>query len=166
MLKRLLIFVVAFLVPLQLSYMIGDEMRDKLLQQLKRDEGFVDHAYQDHLGYWTIGIGRLIDGRRGGRITEEEALYLLNNDVERFEKEVDKALPWVKNLDEARKGVILNMAFNLGIQGLLGFKNTLAKVQAGEYAEAAKNMLASKWAYQVGNRAIRLAKQMETGTWQ
>lgn len=141
-------------------------MRDKLLQQLKRDEGFVDHAYQDHLGYWTIGIGRLIDGKKGGRITEEEALYLLNNDVDRFHAGVKEALPWFESLDEARQGVILNMAFNLGLKGLLSFKNTLAHIEAGNYTEAAKNMLQSKWAYQVGNRALRLAKQMETGQWQ
>ncbi len=165
MLKRLLLTVV-LLCPLPLSYTVGDLMKDKLLQQLKRDEGFVDHAYQDHLGYWTIGIGRLIDRRKGGKITEDEPLYLLNNDVERFEKEVTKALPWVSNLDEARRGVILNMAFNLGTQGLLGFKNTLKNIQEGNYAQAAKMMLDSKWAYQVGNRAIRLAKQMETGQWQ
>lgn len=141
-------------------------MRDKLLQQLKRDEGMVLHAYQDSLGFWTIGIGRLIDRQKGGRITEEEALYLLNNDVDRIEKEVSNALPWVKDLDEARRGVIHNMVFQLGLNGVLGFKNTLAEIQAGNYAKAAERMLQSKWARQTPNRAIRLAKQMETGQWQ
>lgn len=141
-------------------------MKDQLTKQLRRDEGEVLHAYQDHLGYWTLGIGRLIDKRKGGGISEEEAAYLLANDIDKYTKELTEKLPWVNNLDEARKGVLVNMTFNLGLSGLLGFKNTLAKIQAGDWEGAAENMLLSKWASQVGDRAKRLAKQMKTGEWQ
>jgi lysozyme len=120
-------------------------------------------AYQDHLGFWTIGVGRLIDKRKGGGLTAAECDYLLANDVRRFEAELDAAAPWWKTLDPVRKRVLLDMAFNLGTNGLMQFKNTLAFVKAGKYSEAATGMLSSKWATQVGARAITLSEMMKTG---
>jgi lysozyme len=141
-------------------------MKEELTKQLRRDEGVVLHAYPDHLGFLTIGIGRLIDKRKGGGITEEEAEYLLKNDIDKRVKALEEKLPWINSLDDARKGVLCNMAFQMGVEGLLGFKNTLKMVMDGKYTEAAAGMLHSKWATQTPNRAKRLAKQMETGEWQ
>lgn len=132
-------------------------------EELIRDEGEVLHAYQDTEGFLTIGVGRLIDKRRGGGITREEALYLLQNDILRKMEDLDRELPWWKKLSQVRQRVLLNMCFNLGIGGLLKFKNTLAAVESGRYEEAAKGMMASKWAKQVGARAERLAKMMREG---
>ena len=73
------------------------------------------------------------------------------------------ALPWVETLDEVRQRVLVDMAFNLGIPSLLTFKRTLASVEAGNYTVAAAQMLESKWARQVGTRAIRLSEMMATG---
>lgn len=137
--------------------------KKQLTKELRRDEGVVPFAYQDHLGYWTIGVGRLIDKRKGGGLSDEEIDFLLSNDIDRFEKQVIDALPWYSRLDDVRQRVLVNMAFNLGIAGLLGFKNTLAMIERGDYAGAAKGMLNSKWATQVGERAKRLATMMETG---
>lgn len=139
---------------------------NNLTDQLIRDEGVVLHAYQDHLSFWTIGIGRLIDKRKGGGISLAEARFLLNNDIVRVSNEVRRALPWSEKLDEERFGVLLNMAFQMGIQGLLGFKNTLAMIERGDYRAAAKGMLNSKWATQTPARCKRLSVQMETGEWQ
>jgi lysozyme len=140
-------------------------MKEKLIKQLRRDEGEVLHAYKDNLGYWTIGIGRLIDKRKGGGITKEEAAYLLNNDIDRKEKELLARLPWAANLDEARFAALLNMAFQMGVDGLLGFKNTLAMIREGDYEAAATGMLNSLWAKQTPERAKRVAEQMRTGEW-
>lgn len=140
-------------------------MKDKLTAQLRRDEGEILHAYQDHLGYWTIGIGRLIDNRKGGGLSQEEAAYLLSNDIDSRDRALREKLPWFSQLDEARQGVLLNMCFQLGLNGLLAFKNTLKLVQEGNYKQAAENMLLSKWAQQTPQRAMRLAKQMEIGEW-
>lgn len=134
----------------------------KLTTALVRDEGERLKPYRCTAGKLTIGVGRNLDDVG---ITREESRALLAGDIARIRAEVDRALPWAKNLDEARYAVLLNMCFNLGLAGLLGFKNTLAMVQAGDYAGAAEGMLASKWAKQVGARADRLAKQMETGNW-
>lgn len=140
-------------------------MKAELTRQLRRDEGVVPHAYRDRLGYWTIGVGRLVDKSKGGRLSDDEIDYLLANDIARFTAEVEKALPWCAKLDDARKAVLINMAFNLGTQGLLNFKNTLGLIEAGKYADAGAAMLQSKWAKQVGARADRLARQMTTGAW-
>lgn len=139
-------------------------MDDKeFLDQLTRHEGFRRSAYQDSKGYWTIGIGRMIDKRLNGGITEEEAQYLLLNDLDRCAADLDSKFPWWKSLSDNRRYVLLNMCFNLGISKLLGFKNTLAMIQRGDYKGAARGMLNSLWAKQVGDRAKELAKQMEQG---
>lgn len=136
-----------------------------LRDQLKRDEGTVLTEYKDHLGYSTIGTGRLIDKRKGGGITQEEADYLLDNDIAKRQAELLRRAPWMAGLDPVRFGVMQNMAFQMGVDGLLGFKNTLAMVQAGDYAGAAVGMLNSKWAKQTPTRAERLSEQMRLGEW-
>lgn len=135
----------------------------ELIKELRRDEGVIPHAYKDSLGYLTIGVGRLIDKRKGGRLTDEEIDYLLMNDVKECVVDLDKHLPWWRSLTDTRRRVLVNMRFNLGMAGLLGFKNTLKFIEAGDYKRAASNMLVSKWARQVGQRANRLAKMMEEG---
>lgn len=137
----------------------------QLETQLRRDEGEVLHAYTDSEGWLTIGIGRLIDKRKNGGITQKESSYLFQNDISKVAAGVAQALPWSAQLDEARRGVLLNMAFQMGLQGLLGFKNTLATIQAGDYKKAAQQMLQSKWATQTPQRAKRLSDQMADGQW-
>jgi lysozyme len=138
-----------------------------LARQLTGDEGVRPCVYQDHLGYWTIGIGRLVDSRKpGAGLRPNEIEFLLANDIEDRVRELAKRLPWFIQLDEARQGVLLNMSFQLGVDGLLAFKNTLELVRTGKYTEAAAAMLQSKWAGQTPERAKRLSDQMATGVWQ
>lgn len=139
---------------------------NELIRQLRGDEGVKSSAYQDHLGFWTIGVGRLIDQRRGGGLRDSEIDFLLENDIADREQALTKALPWFAGLDAVRKGVLLNMAFQLGTAGLMGFKTTLGHVEAGLYDAAADAMLQSKWAKQTPERAGRMAEQMKTGVWQ
>lgn len=91
---------------------------------------------------------------------------LLANDVAVVEKALSLTLPWTDTLDPVRRAVLVNMGFNLGVGGLLKFTRTLAALEEGDYAKAARLMLDSKWATQVGARARRLAAQMEYGQWQ
>ena len=135
-------------------------------KQLRRDEGEVLHAYQDINGYWTIGIGRLIDARRGGGISREESAFLFHNDTSRIIAEMTRLLPWTLGLDDARRGVLIAMAFQMGVGGMLGFRKTLAHAQAGRYYDASKEMLDSTWARVHVSRAGRLSVQMRTGIWQ
>lgn len=137
-----------------------------IIEQLKRDEGVMLHAYQDHLGYWTIGVGFLIDERKNGGLRIEEIDFILQNRLAILTKELAIKLPWFLDLSTARQGVLVNMAFQLGVNGLLAFKNTLALIQQGKYFQAATEMLNSKWAKQTPKRANRLAEQMRLDKWQ
>lgn len=134
--------------------------------QLRRDEDEILHAYSDSLGFLTIGVGILIDKRKGGGLLPEESEFIFNNRLRILNEQLDKRIPWIKKLDPARRGVLVNMAFQMGIDGLLGFKNTLATIEAGNYQKAAAEMLGSKWAQQTPARANRLSVQMRTGVWQ
>jgi lysozyme len=136
-----------------------------LKSQLLREEGAESCAYQDSLGYWTIGVGRLIDSRKGGGLSNEEIDFLLENDIKAKTREVLLALPWMPRLSEPRQAVLIGMAFQMGLKGLLQFKRTLGSVEDGQFAEAAAEMLDSAWAKQTFGRATRMAKQMETGEW-
>jgi lysozyme len=133
----------------------------KLKEQLLRHEGLKLKPYRCPAGKLTIGVGRNLDSNG---ISQKEAFVLLENDILRCESEILEQIPDIySGLNETRKTVLLNMCFNLGISGLLGFKNTLAFIGAGDFERAANNMLASKWAKQVGRRAIELSELMRKG---
>lgn len=135
---------------------------DNLLPDLKRDEGCRLSAYQDTLGIWTVGYGHA-HVAPGTVWTQAQADAQLANDVAHTEASLDVQLPWWRDLDDIRQDVIANMGFNMGVATLCQFRNTLAAVQRHDWQAAHDGMLASLWARQVGNRAVRLADQMLTG---
>lgn len=142
-------------------------MRSELIKQLRRDEGVKSCVYDDTLGWATIGVGRLVDSRKpGAGLRPEEIDFMLRNDIDDRIDALTRALPWFQDLDDARKGVLVAMAFQLGIAGLLGFKNTLALIHASDFPGAAAGMLNSLWSRQTPERAQRLSTQMATGVWQ
>lgn len=141
-------------------------MKSELARQLRADEGERSCVYQDTMNLWTIGVGRLVDSRKpGAGLRPDEITYLLNNDIDDRIESLTRRLPWFQTLDDARRGALLNLAFQLGVDGLLGFKNTLAMIQRGDYESASIAMLDSKWATQTPERAKRMAKQIKTGQW-
>lgn len=133
---------------------------EKLKAQLTIDEGRKNRIYTDTVGKITAGVGRNLTDRP---FSEDEIDLMLANDIELVARQLDEKLPWWRGMCDARQNVLANMAFNLGINGLLGFKNTLEMMKAGRYDAAAAGMLQSKWAVQVGNRAKRLSAVMRTG---
>ena len=133
-------------------------------KELERDEDRVPWAYPDSLGYWTIGVGHLIDHRKGGKLPESIIDALLDFDIAEKVGQLHGQFPWFEDLDEVRQRVLVNMCFNLGIGGLSEFKNMLAAVEGGNYEEAAEQMASSRWATQVGDRATRLIAMMRTGS--
>ena len=134
---------------------------ERIKEQLVRHEGLRLKPYRCTAGKLTIGIGRNLDDCG---ISQTEAYVLLENDIQNCEKQLVDEIPEIYNpLDEVRKSVLLNMCFNLGIGGLLEFNNTLAFIAAGDWERAANGMLASKWAKQVGRRAIELSELMRKG---
>lgn len=137
-------------------------MIDKLIEQLKRHEGFRSKPYKDTAGHTTIGYGHNLDANP---LTKEQAEELLQDDLMTVIHEIDELMPWVADLDEVRQAVVYNMAFNLGTRGLLEWPNTLRFIKSGKFAAAATLMRSSLWRRQVGQRAIELANQLETGMW-
>ena len=138
----------------------------KLLDQLKEFEGLRLKAYQDTLGVWTIGYGHTgPEVRQGLEWTLERAERVFTQDVAEKTAQVRKSIPWFDRLNEPRQAVLIGMAFQLGINGLLGFNRTLSSVRDERWADAANGMRASKWHAQTPKRVDRLAHQMETGDW-
>jgi len=128
----------------------------QLIADLSRDEGRVPHAYQDHLGFWTIGVGHLIDKRKGGGLPEKIIDDLLLHDIAEKSAQLDTALPWWRDMSDARQRALLNMAFQMGVEGLLKFKRTLAALQAGRWDGAKASAMDSLWAKQTQERAERV----------
>jgi lysozyme len=137
---------------------------DKLRAQLIEHEGLKLHAYQDSLGFWTIGVGRLIDKRRGGRISHDEAMFLLDNDIAQCIGQLRAHLAWFDREDAIRQRALVDLAFNLGITGLLTFKRTLAAWARQDYDLAAVGLERSKWFTQVGRRGPRIVHMVRTGS--
>ena len=132
----------------------------QLIEELKRDEGVELRPYKCSAGFLTLGVGRNIEERG---ITMDESDYLLANDITICEEEAARVFKWYDTLSDVRQRVILNMVFNLGLTKLLNFKKFLAAMEAEDWEEAGKQMLDSRWAKQVGNRADRLEQMIVHG---
>ncbi len=138
-----------------------DASRARLVRQLTAHEGVRLKPYVDTVGKVTIGIGRNLTDRG---ISDDEAFFLLENDINASIIDLAQRYRWFIELDEVRQRVLVDMAFNMGGARLAKFKNMLAAVERGDYKAASVAMLASLWARQVKGRAIRLARWMETGS--
>ena len=144
--------------------MIGD-----LFSQLRRDEGVRYTPYQDSLGNWTIGVGHLIKSNeywlKAAVMTEADVSNLLADDVNSVTAQLIQ-FPWFLDLDSVRQGALTNMAFNLGVVGLLHFPSMIHCLTVQDWQGAHDQALNSVWARQVGIRANRIAVQLLLGTWQ
>lgn len=145
-----------------------------LQSQLQVEEAFRRFVYDDATGQEivpgytvqgnpTIGYGRNLIAQG---VSEEEALVLLERDIARAWREVREHIPWAESqLSVIRFAVLVNMAFNLGIEGLLGFQEMLTALQQGDYDGAADAMVQSLWYKQTGTRAQTLVEQMRSNQW-
>lgn len=146
--------------------------------QLIRDEATVLHAYQDSMegkckecgksnGYWTIATGYMIDKRKGGAIPQHIADQLLDWSIREKTAEVYGRWPWVIDLDEPRKSTLIQMAFQLGVDGLAEFRKAMEFMRQGSYLAAAQAFADSKVAReQTPARWARHCEQIRTGVWQ
>lgn len=132
----------------------------RLIDQLTLHEGRKAKPYKDTVGKITIGVGRNLTDRG---LSQDEIDYLLINDIVICENDLDRALPWWRELDDIRQRVMIDLCFNLGITKLLGFKNTLKHIQGRRWREAGAGLKASLWYKQVKLRGDRLIAMMVTG---
>ena len=151
------------------------------INKLIKHEGLRLQVYQDTLGIDTIGIGRNLEDRGITKeeldwmdipsmdavyeygISEADAMYLAQNDVQIVEEELLRSHPCVEDLDAVRQLVLMDMAFNMGVPRLRKFKKMWAAVHENKFDIAAKEMLDSRWAIQVKSRSTKLAHAMHHG---
>jgi len=143
-----------------------------LAADIGRDEGLRLHAYPDPdtgAEPWTIGYGCTGADIGPGLVwTLAQAQAALTQRIDQVQTQLDALLPWWREVNDARQDVLVNMAYNLGVRGLLGFHTFLAAAQAGRNTAAASDLLISdgrptRWARQVHSRAARLAQQWRDG---
>lgn len=137
--------------------------RDQLILDLIRDEGIRFKAYKCTAGVWTIGVGHTKGVGEGDKCTEAEAIDYLKSDIKDAERDLDVRFPWWRDLSEARQRALVNIAFNIGINRLIGFRRAMGALERGDFAEAAAEFLDSKWADQVKGRAQRIAELIREG---
>lgn len=163
----------------EMKPMIDDET---CIQRLVVNEGLKLKPYYCPAGHLTIGIGRNLEGnpltaeekayighpvKQG--ITNDQAFYLCRNDLKKVRADLDRELPWWRDLNADRQFVMIDLCFNMGIgnskKGLLSFKNTLQAIALGNYIKASENLLKSKYAKDVGARADRNAYCLKYGVY-
>jgi len=155
--------------------------KDDFLNKLVAHEGLRLDVYKDTLGINTVGIGRNLDDRGISKeeldwmdipsidhifsdgITEADAMYLAQNDVQIVEQELVRAHPCVDELDAVRQLVLMDMAFNMGVPRLRKFQKMWNAVHEKKFDIAAKEMLDSRWANQVKSRSTKLSHAMHHG---
>lgn len=130
-----------------------------LISMLKRHEGLRLKPYHCSAGKLSIGFGRNLDDMG---ISEDEALYLLQNDIDACYSELN-VFHWFQELDQVRQEALVDMLFNLGLPRFLSFKKMIARLIAKEYSQAAEEIVNSLYARQVGDRANELAYMIERG---
>lgn len=136
-------------------------MPSNIYEQLRRDEGVRRELYRDALGNPTVGVGHNL----AVPLSDRAIQTILEDDVHTAYETLNTRLPWVTTLSDARRGAIINLTFNMGIDGLLGFQKMLRAIQAGDFETAATELLNSRYAKQVGDRASRLATQLREDRW-
>jgi lysozyme len=136
---------------------------NNLREMLKRHEGVKSHAYRCTAGKITVGVGRNIDSDGGLGLSHDEIDYLLDNDIVRCIQELNGVFPWFNHLDTVRSDAIVDICFNLGLPRLMLFQKAIRAMKEGDYEKAADEFYDSKWAKQVGNRAIEVCEMIRTG---
>tara|TARA_B100000780_G_C20741168_1_gene294425 strand:+ start:133 stop:555 length:423 start_codon:yes stop_codon:yes gene_type:complete len=135
---------------------------NKLIKMLKLHEGVRSKVYMCSAGYETIGVGRNI-AESGLGLSDDEVEYLLANDISRVRQELTNEYEWFADLDDVRQDAMIDISFNLGQTRLRLFKNSLNAMRGGYYRAAAIEFMNSRWADQVGQRAITLTEMIRSG---
>lgn len=141
-------------------------MSQRLTEMLIKHEGSKSHAYMCTANKVTVGVGRNIDPEGGIGLTKDEISFLLKNDIERVEDELSRRLPWILELSDVRIDALIDICFNLGLPRFLKFAKALDALEQREYDLAADEFMDSRWAKQVGQRAVTVSNMIRTGEYQ
>jgi lysozyme len=138
----------------------------KLIEMLKRHEGVETHAYTDTVGKVTVGVGRNIDPDGGLGLSPREINFLLQNDIDRVEEELVDNVPWIIYIEGPRMDALVDICFNLGLPRFMKFKKALAAGAFGDWKLCADEFMDSRWASQVGQRAVELTNIIRSGEYE
>jgi len=145
----------------------------QLIEMVRRHEGVRAHLYRDSLGFWTVGVGHMVDVRKGGWWDDDIAARLnkngfslspqvidayLRDDLASAERDVQELITAKDRLNDARYAALVSMAFNLGASGFASFTKARAAINRGQWREAHDQLLDSKWARQLPQRAKEIAE--------
>ena len=148
---------------------MSPEGKQRVMEQLKIDEGVVHEVYLDHLGLPTVGIGHLIlesDPEHGAEVGTPvsnarcEELFMQDLDIAISECEILYGAAWFYFPEEVQE-ILVNMLFNMGRPRLTQFKKMNQALEAGDWKTASVEGRDSRWYNQVGNRANRLMSRLE-----
>ena len=144
-----------------------------LLENIKAHEGFSARIYKDSVGKPTVGYGFLVaalspdelklNGGKAEPMSKEVAEKILNLKVARLKKRLFQCLPWLESKPQNVQDTLIEMAYQLGLAGLMGFRHTLGCIEAGDYAQAARNLRASLLYRQTPKRVEGYIKGLKNG---
>ena len=135
----------------------------KIIEMLRKHESVETHAYECSANKITVGVGRNIDKDGGIGLSNDEIDYLLANDIKRVNGELQRSFDWFNSLDQVRKDAMIDLCFNIGLPRMIGFKKALAAMDGVDYDTAALEFLDSRWAKQVGSRAVTITNMIRSG---
>ena len=138
---------------------------NRLVEMLRRHEGVRDKVYMCSAGYETIGVGRNIS-ESGLGFSDDEIVYMLNNDINRCREELATEYFWFNTLDVVRKEALIDLSFNIGQTRLRGFVKALGYMAENNFEKAGEEFYDSRWAKQVGDRALELCQMIKSGSYQ
>lgn len=136
-------------------------MNEKLIDMLKLHEGYRLKPYRCSEGKLTIGVGHNIDAnplppeisaylKKYGQITDEMAMWLLEKDIQTAILDCQRIFPGFNNLSQNRRNALTDMMFNMGIKTFLGFTQTIAHINLGQWDEVARHIKSSRYYRQLG----------------
>ena len=135
----------------------------KIIEMLRKHESVETHAYECSANKITVGVGRNIDKDGGIGLSNDEIDYLLANDIKRVNGELQRSFDWFNSLDQVRKDAMIDLCFNIGLPRMKGFKKALSAMDGVDYDTAATEFLDSRWAKQVGSRAVTITNMIRSG---
>lgn len=139
----------------------GNSADPELLARIKKFEGFRRHAYKCSLDYLTIGYGTMIE-EGGHGVPEYIAELLLRDYLQTIEARL-RVHEWFTGLNDARQQCIMEMAYQMGVEGVLAFRNMIGSLEKGDFLEAGEHALDSKWAEQTPARARDVSDRLARG---
>lgn len=139
---------------------MNDNLKEKSRNLVMKHEGFKPHVYKCSKGFLTVGYGFNLEN---GWLPKSVADLWLNIKLENIESELSRRIDFWSKLNEARQAVLIDMAYNIGVEGIFKFKKMLCYLDLNDYEMASKEMVNSDWFREVPNRVSELQKIMLTG---